>query len=784
MQREMNDRRKARCLGLAEILEEEDKPEDQYQCNICKAFCYLSHVTCQCTRKVVCVDHVGLLCENRPPHHQTLRKRFSDEELLDIQAKVAERAAVPSIWRGKFSKLLLENANPQFRHLRALLTEGDRINYPLPELATLRKCVTRATEWMDSANAFLIRKQSRKRSRRSRGRPSANDIPATNSDDPGDRPDQGLADLYALLREVEKLGFQCNETGSLLKLAQDCEKTKSEASALLNSKPLNRDEFLQECRRLLIQGSSLNVLLDELIEIEKIVDREQLVTELEQKLDDGGAVLTLEEVRQLLTRARLCNLPQDNKHVQLLEVRQREGDDWEGRARNVLEQPIKTIAEMDDFADMDPNIPIDPTVLDRLMTARTKALDFDKQARAWLSCETDGPKPRLTDVLRLASRAEKDFSISSIQLLRQTADIATDLETRCEQVLKDHYHSADEDIFETIGQWKDYAKDHLKMFSLPSFEKLDAQLKLHEQWRRELPWYCHEHKETHIQGLLEDVLECTRPDDDLPPTDEYFTCICNAPVRPPPPGIVSDAVQCDHCYARFHGECAKNGGSCPFCDHHHWNGTIHKQRSWHFCYLPTILANAPEITRHYSEDYRQLEIIVHRVDRLSAVIGQFLSYTSQPANQRPEYIPQVRHYMRKLYKIQFAVSPNPDVSFGLDLAGLHRILAGRPPVTKPKKRRRPRFTFGQDIDQDWADGTRCICRGRTPYLLNYPSVECDLCTKRYHAGCVFFPLKEGSSERPAFSCPLCCVRKNKVYEYSDVRVKAAGACVDCLITRC
>lgn len=774
-QREMNDRRKARCLGLAEILEEEDKPEDQYQCNICKAFCYLSQVTCQCTRKVVCVDHVSLLCENRPPHHQTLRKRFSDEELLDIQAKVAERAAVPSTWRGKLSKLLLENATPQFRLLRALLTEGDRINYPLPELASLRKCVTRATEWMDSANAFLIRKQSRKRSRRSRGRPSANDIPAANSDDPGDRPDQGLDDLYALIREVKNLGFQCNEIGSLDKLAQDCEKTKSEASALLRSTPLNRDEFLQECRRLLIQGSSLNVLLDELIEIEKIVDREQLVTELEQKLDDGAAVLTLEEVRHLLTRARLCNLPQDNKHVQLLEVRQREGDDWEGRARNVLEQPIKTIAEMDDFANMDPNIPIDPTVLDRLMTARTKALDFDKQARAWLSCETDGPKPRLTDVLRLASRAEKDFSISSIQLLKQTADIAADLETRCEQVLKNHYHSADEDIFETIGQWKDYAKDHLKMFSLPCFEKLDAQLKLHEQWRRELPWYCHEHKETHIQGLLEDVLECTRPDDDLPPTDEYFTCICNAPVRPPPPGIVSDAVQCDHCYARFHGECAKNGGSCPFCDHHHWNGTIHKQRNWHFCYLPNILNNAPEITRHYSEDYRQLEIIVHGVDRLSAVIGQFLSYTSQPANQRPEYIPQVRHYMRKLYKIQFAVSPNPDVSFGLDLAGLHRILAGRPPVAKPKKRRRPRFTFGQDIDQDWADGTRCICRGRTGYLLNYPSVECDLCGKRYHAGCVFFPLKEGSSERPVFSCPLCCVRKNKTYEYSDVRVKPTDA---------
>ena len=90
-------------------------------------------------------------------------------------------------------------------------------------------------------------------------------------------------------------------------------------------------------------------------------------------------------------------------------------------------------------------------------------------------------------------------------------------------------------------------------------------------------------------------------------------------------------------------------------------------------------------------------MVVHRVDRLSAIIGQFLSYTSIPEHQRVEYLPQVRNYMRKLYKIQFAVSPNPDISFGLDLAGLHRILASQPPPTRSKKRRRPRFVFGQDV---------------------------------------------------------------------------------------
>lgn len=771
--REMNDRQKARSLGMAEMLEGEDRPEDQYQCTICKAFCYLSQVTCQCTTKVVCVEHADLLCD-KSTHHLTLRKRFSDEELLDTQARIDERAGIPSTWSGKFNKLLVESARPSLRSLRALLAEADRINFNLPNVYTLRKCVTRANEWIEAANSFIIRKQSRKRSRRSRGRPPVNDSSLA-ADDPGDRPDKGLDDLYALLGEVDNLGFDCPEIGVLRTLADQAETMRVKAGALLvasTSTEEDRDEFLQECERLLLEGSSLNVQLDELVELEKIVLREQLVKELEEKLDESA--MTLEEARQLLTRARTCNLPPDNKHVKLLEARQRAGDNWQERAKNVLAQPSKTIDELDDFADMDQNIPIDPSVLDRLMSARSKAKEFEKQAKAWLAPESDAVKPKVQDVIKFVTRAEKDFSIVAVQDLKRTADIAADLETRSDQVLKNRYRRGEEDVFDTMGQWKNYARDHLKMFALPTFEKLDAQLNAHYRWVQDLPWYCHEHQTPHGDTILKDVIEYTRTTDDLPPIDEYVTCICTRAVRPPPPGEVSDAVQCDHCFARFHGVCAANGGSCPFCDHHHWNGAIHKDRSFHFCYLPNILHNAPEITKNYSEDWRQLEIIVHKLERLSNVIGQFLAFASQPGNQRVEYIHQVRHFMRKLYKIQFAVSPSPDASFGLDLAGLHRILAGQPTPIRTKKRRRPRFTFGQDVDKDWTDGTRCICRGRTSYLLNYPTVQCELCSKFYHAGCVFYPLDSTSTSREPFLCPLCSLRKNRTYPYSEVRVKPLG----------
>ena len=73
------------------------------------------------------------------------------------------------------------------------------------------------------------------------------------------------------------------------------------------------------------------MFLDELVDVEKLVAREQLTKELENEAADDS-VLTLEEVAQYLTRARACNLPQENKHVRMLEARQRAGQSWDERA--------------------------------------------------------------------------------------------------------------------------------------------------------------------------------------------------------------------------------------------------------------------------------------------------------------------------------------------------------------------------------------------------------------------------------------------------------------------
>jgi len=121
---------------------------------------------------------------------------------------------------------------------------------------------------MDAANTFLIRKQSRKRSRRSRGKQPLNDAAINGADDrdPGDRPDGGLDELYALLREVENLGFDSPEIGNVQTLGQHAEEAKHKARHLLDTvdEEHDREAYIQECERLLLQGTSINVHLDEI----------------------------------------------------------------------------------------------------------------------------------------------------------------------------------------------------------------------------------------------------------------------------------------------------------------------------------------------------------------------------------------------------------------------------------------------------------------------------------------------------------------------------------------
>lgn len=329
-------------------------------------------------------------------------------------------------------------------------------------------------------------------------------------------------------------------------------------------------------------------------------------------------------------------------------------------------------------------------------------------------------------------------------------------------------------VLDSVETWRACAYKLHSKHSLPYFSELFTQLQIHEEWMMRLPWYCKVHRTPHGHDILDDVLSSTEPEDDTAPDNEYFTCICFEAVYLPAPGEtgeISDAVQCSSCYARFHHQCAAEFKYCPFCDPMFWNGSIQssRTRTWHFYSLKTLLQNAPCVSKKYSEAHEELEIIVHKTDRLCTVIQRFLSLTV-PHEVRENEIKQMRHYMRKLHKLQFTVSPDPKTSFALELCQLYTSSCL---IMEPG----PKFQFGTDFDEVWNDGTLCVCRGQLPEMHGVAPVHCVNCRRRYHAACIFFkgePI-DSQSDRVTVSCPLCCLRKGIDYPWAEIRVRHPGA---------
>ena len=114
-----------------------------------------------------------------------------------------------------------------------LLVEGEWISHHLDELSALQRCVAGANEWGDAANSFTIRKQSRKRLRRSRDCQISPMDSSILLDGYIDKPDRTLADLYVLLDEVDLLGFDTPEINQLKNIVTQAEEFKAKAQKIL-----------------------------------------------------------------------------------------------------------------------------------------------------------------------------------------------------------------------------------------------------------------------------------------------------------------------------------------------------------------------------------------------------------------------------------------------------------------------------------------------------------------------------------------------------------------------
>src|SRR6202042_2875778 len=92
------------------------------------------------------------------PNH-TLTFRYQERELKNLVQKVVDKSKVPETWQAKLESLLEDESRPLLRAMHTLLTEGEKIPYPLKGLDDLADFVKRCDGWVEEANLYLTRKQ-------------------------------------------------------------------------------------------------------------------------------------------------------------------------------------------------------------------------------------------------------------------------------------------------------------------------------------------------------------------------------------------------------------------------------------------------------------------------------------------------------------------------------------------------------------------------------------------------------------------------------------------------
>ena len=163
-----------RYESLPDFIDPETE-EDEVICTFCKCYCYLSRYKCQKTGKYLCALHAGgyECCDALEYERYTGRDgthrlyyRMTDDALNTTVRKVVEKANIPETWNAKVDNELDNEARPSLKHLRTLLSEGERIQYELPQLPDLRRFVERCNEWVEEATNYITRKQQNRRKKR------------------------------------------------------------------------------------------------------------------------------------------------------------------------------------------------------------------------------------------------------------------------------------------------------------------------------------------------------------------------------------------------------------------------------------------------------------------------------------------------------------------------------------------------------------------------------------------------------------------------------------------
>ncbi|EHK97813.1 putative Lid2 complex component lid2 [Glarea lozoyensis 74030] len=530
---------------LGFVIDEEDVPEEEYQCTYCKAYAYMSRFKCDESGKVMCMLHAGTYdcCtmsaeERQAGKGHTLHYRRTAEAIEGMYQKVAEKAQLPEQWEEKVEKLLEEDPTPPLKTLRALLNEGERIPYPLKSLPTLKSFVERCNEWVEEATNYIVRKQQNRRKNEKAWRKGSKAAEMEERD----RELRKVENVKKLLKDADKIGFDCPEITQLRERAEAIDKFQKDARSAIANPLLHQTSEFEE---LLELGKGYNVDMPEIDKIDKIV---QQMKWNDRARDNRGQFLTLKEVSDLIEEGDKLEIPKFNDYLIHYREQRSHGLQWEEKAKELVTAEVVHYPQLEALSAQAQAaaLPVSPETL-----AQVEQI-LNKQREAHRQIVSLYERSREEDPLKRPKYAE----------VRETMENLTELNSKPNGTL---------DLEKEQKRHEDWMRKGKKLFG-----KANAPLHI---------------LKSHMEYVLERNVDCFDINADKPrlpaepasrepspseaklhswedPRFREVFCIC----RRIEAGMM---IECELCHEWYHGKCLKIARgkvkddekyTCPICD--------------------------------------------------------------------------------------------------------------------------------------------------------------------------------------------------------------------------
>ncbi|KAI2608094.1 PLU-1-like protein [Hypoxylon fragiforme] len=389
---------------------DEDVAEEEYQCAYCKCYAYLSRFKCLQSGKVLCIQHAGqhACCdmaesERFAGDQHKLYFRKTNDELNETYHKVADKANLPGAWEDKLEKLLDEGGKPALKSLRNLLSEGERIPYDLPSLPALREFVDRCNEWVEEATNYTVRKQQNRRKNDKVWQSGLRKSIGNSSQEHRERELRRVANIYRLIDDAARIGFDCPEIQQLQERANAIRAFQKNAEQFLE-----RGCGQESIEELIEEGRAFNVDMPELDKLSEILEQTKWNTKAKA---NRGIFLTQKDVKELLDEGRRLEIAAYNDNMRYFGDKYQAGIQWEAKAKELINAEIVHYPQLEALSNQVQvnGLPVTSETLDAVdqilhkqREAHRQIIDLTERSK-----EPDYTKrPKYTEVVEIMKKLE------------------------------------------------------------------------------------------------------------------------------------------------------------------------------------------------------------------------------------------------------------------------------------------------------------------------------------------------------------------------------------------